>query len=385
MPDTVDSGSVLVTLLLCGLMGMLGQGIRAAVGLKNATRLNATPLAASGATQQASFNAAYFFLSMMIGFIAGVLAGLTIGLTNILKVNVGDMKVLLGIAAAGYAGTDFIENSFSIVIPGTTAPPPPQPAPAPPQISRGIDNPSLATLIEHTDALKTSILSLRDHTAALTASTPALPPFGTALHIVAPRVDIQTWTQPLATGFTQFGLTTDKRIAAAIGQFLVEAGDEFQELVEDLRYTTASRLCQIFPREFPTEADAEPFLDNPEALGNRVYANKLGNGNEASGDGFRFRGRGLIQLTGRNEYAEFGASIGMTAEQAADYCQSPMGAAVSGCWYLSSRGCLPFADSWNLDEITRRVNGRAMVDHAKRVAFSNAMLRALGGETQPGT
>jgi predicted chitinase len=67
----------------------------------------------------------------------------------------------------------------------------------------------------------------------------------------------------------------------------------------------------------------------------------------------------------------------MTAEQVSAYCETPEGAAISGCWYLSSRGCLPFADTWNLAEITRRVNGRKMLDHARRVKFSNAMLTEL--------
>jgi predicted chitinase len=183
----------------------------------------------------------------------------------------------------------------------------------------------------------------------------------------------------LSAAFTKFDMLTNKRMAAAIGQFLVEAGAAFQEIVENLRYTHASRIHNVFPKEFPTEADAEPFVNNPEALGNRAYANKLGNGNEASGDGFRFRGRGLIQLTGRDEYAEFGTTIGMTPEQAAQFCETPAGAAMSGCWYLSSRGCLPLADAWALSKITRKVNGAAMLGNDQRIAFSNAFLQALGG------
>jgi predicted chitinase len=67
----------------------------------------------------------------------------------------------------------------------------------------------------------------------------------------------------------------------------------------------------------------------------------------------------------------------MTAEQVSAYCETPEGAAISGCWYLASRGCLPLADAWNLAEITRRVNGRRMLEHAQRVKFSNAMLTEL--------
>src|SRR6266851_457806 len=106
------TGSILSALILCGLMGVLGQGARAAVGLKSASRLPSPQ-----ADQQTEFSAAYFVLSLMIGFIAGILAGLAIGIQNILNIDPGDIKVLLGIAASGYAGADFIENSLSIFIP----------------------------------------------------------------------------------------------------------------------------------------------------------------------------------------------------------------------------------------------------------------------------
>ncbi len=114
------TGSILSALILCGLMGVLGQGARAAVGLKSASRLPSPQ-----ADQQTEFSAAYFVLSLMIGFIAGILAGLAIGIQNILNIDPGDIKVLLGIAASGYAGADFIENSLSIFIPppgSSTAP-----------------------------------------------------------------------------------------------------------------------------------------------------------------------------------------------------------------------------------------------------------------------
>lgn len=138
---------------------------------------------------------------------------------------------------------------------------------------------------------------------------------------------------------------------------------------------------EVWPSTFRSEAAARLYEYQPEKLGNFIYANKLGNGDEASGDGYRFRGRGLIQLTGRDEYTEFGRAVGMTAEQVSDYCETPEGAAVSGCWYLSSRGCLPFADAWNLAEITLRVNGRKMQDHPKRVRYSESMLYELNKDS----
>jgi predicted chitinase len=88
---------------------------------------------------------------------------------------------------------------------------------------------------------------------------------------------------------------------------------------------------------------------------------------------------GRVQVTGRNEYTQFGATVGMTAGQASQYLETPAGAAMSGCWYLSSNGCLPLAEAWNISEITRRVNGSAMEANAQRIAYSNAILQALGG------
>jgi putative chitinase len=110
-----------------------------------------------------------------------------------------------------------------------------------------------------------------------------------------------------------------------------------------------------------------------------VYANVNGNGDAASGDGYRYRGRGLIQLTGRDQYAAFGRAIGRTPEEAAAYCATTEGAALSGCWYLSSNGCLPLADAWDIDAITRRVNGDAMEAAGLRRQYSDEMVSRLRG------
>jgi predicted chitinase len=374
MADPVSSGQVLSALLLSGLMGVLGQGVRAAVGLKGSRSPSS-----GRPDQQTAFSAAYFALSLMIGFTAGVLAGLVVGVDQLLSIDPTNMKILLGIAASGYAGADFIENSLSIIIPGTSAPTTQSPtAAAPPP---GTD-PQISALNTHTLALTNAVQQLSTISQHFsTVSAPAVilgtvPTFGPALSRVAPAIDRKAWEPALTQGFQKFALTNNQRIAAAIGQFLVEAGDSFEEVIENMSYS-AARMVQVWPSTFRTEADALPYAHQPEKLGNFIYANKLGNGNEASGDGYRFRGRGLIQLTGRSEYNEFGAAVGMTAEQVSDYCETPVGAAISGCWYLSARGCLPFADAWNLDQVTVLVNGRKKQDLARRVKFSNAMLAAL--------
>ena len=206
------------------------------------------------------------------------------------------------------------------------------------------------------------------------------------LAAVAPSVAGAVWVPALCAAFTKFDVNSDRRIAAALGQFLVEAGKALRDVTEDLDYTNASRLVAVFPDQFPTEAAAQPYVRDPKALGNFVYTNRLGNGDVASGDGFRFQGRGLIQITGRDAYAEFGASVGLSAEQAAAYCETTLGAAMSGCWYLAANACLPLADMWEISRITRRVNGPAMLANDERIAYSNAAYHSLCGVgTDPGT
>lgn len=217
------------------------------------------------------------------------------------------------------------------------------------------------------------------NTAAAPQAQDETIPLTSALSAAAPKVDVGTWVPALNAAFAKFAFNTGKRMAAAIGQFLVEAGDAFTAIAENLNYTHADRLAQIFPSVFANAQAAQPYVGNPVALGNHIYANRLGNGNEQSGDGYKFRGHGLIQLTGRAEYAQFGATIGKTADDAAAYCATPEGAAMSGCWFLSSRGCLPLADEWDISGITRIVNGKAMLQNAQRIAFANAVLKQLGG------
>lgn len=343
-------GTILLALLLCGFLGLLGQGVRAIVGLKNAGSLNSTT-----PNEQSEFSLAYLVLSLMIGFVAGVVAGLAMGLQDIIVVDPANWKLLLGIAASGYVGADFIENTMSLVIPGSkrapakrepppvyvppTAPPPRPAAYAPPA---------------------------HEGAKALAA----------AMRIVCPEANAAVWAPALVAAFSRFDFSNDRRRAAAMGQFLVEAGPALNEIVEDLDYS-AERACQVFPALFPTPAAAEPYCASPRLFADTVYAGINGNGDAASGDGYRFRGRGLIQLTGRDEYAAFGRAIDKTPEQAAEFCETTEGAATSGCWYLASNGCLPLADAWDIDAITLRVNGESMEAAGLRRQYSDEMVSQL--------
>ena len=345
---------VILALLLCGFLGVLGQGVRAIVGLKNAGSLNSTTPG-----EQAVFSLAYLALSLMIGFIAGVLAGIALNLETIITVDPSNWKLLVGIAGSGYIGADFIENAMSVVIPGTklqakaAVSPTPAPAPLPPRGSRKGPPPAPQT----------------DQDAkALTA----------AMRSVSPEADAAVWAPGLASAFHRFDFSNDRRKAAAMGQFLVEAGPALNGIVEDLDYSP-DRACEVWPALFPSPQAAAPYCGDPRRFADHVYAGVNGNGDAASGDGYRFRGRGLVQLTGRGEYEAFGRSIGKTAEEAADFCDTHEGAAWSGCWYLRSNGCLPLADAWDIDAITRRVNGPAMEAAGERRQYSDAMLNALRG------
>jgi predicted chitinase len=358
--SAIHSGSeVLAAIIICGLFGVIGQGIRAVLGLKKAN-LNGPQVG-----PQAQFSAAYFALSIMIGFIAGIVAGIITGLQNFINIDLNNMKLLLGIVASGYAGADFIESSLSLVLPNTNT------SGANPQTAPPASPPAAVPAPAPNAALVSEVF------AALPAPEVTADSLNTALGIVANSVNRATWVAPLIAAFDKFDMDTKKRVAVAMGQFLVEAGSAFQELIENLNYTHAERIAEVFPRSFPTVQSAEPYVGTPEALGNLVYANRLGNGDVKSGDGYLFRGRGLIQLTGRDEYSEFGATIGKSAEDAAAYCDTTEGAAMSGCWYLSSRGCLPLADQWQVDMVTKKVNGAAMLGKAQRLQYANDMLKRL--------
>ena len=214
-------------------------------------------------------------------------------------------------------------------------------------------------------------------------SDPDTTKLAAAIRAVALHADPVKWVPALQTGFAKYNLNTPQRQAAALGQFAVES-EGFSVVIEDTNYTHADRLMQIFPHEFPTLESAQAVVGNPRAIANTAYAGKLGNGDADSGDGWNFRGRGLIQLTGRAEYQQFADADmpGQPAEAAASYCESPEGVAVSGCWYLSSRGCLAFADNWQISDITRAVNGRAMLGNNERISAANVALKVLQGSGQ---
>jgi len=206
---------------------------------------------------------------------------------------------------------------------------------------------------------------------------PALPDVASALHSVLPAVNATIWLPALTGAFAKYEINTPLRIAAAMGQFVAEAGSGFTALRENMNYT-AAELLKIFPHEIPDQATADRYAGNAQAIGNLVYANRNGNDDVASGDGYTFRGGGLTQLTGRSNYQAFATAIGMEIDQLPDYVATPEGAALSACWYFSHGGCLPLADAWRLTDITRIVNDGALEGLATRIDYANRFRDAFG-------
>lgn len=182
------------------------------------------------------------------------------------------------------------------------------------------------------------------------------------------------WLEPLNKAFEQFQINTPKRQAAFLGQCMVESG-KFTHLVENLSYS-AKRLVEIFPKRFTLESAQAAVNKGKEAVAEGMYGMRKELGNVEPGDGGKFLGRGVIQLTGRANYKACGLGIGKDLEANPDYVATPEGAILSAAWYFKSHGLNELADSWNLDEVTRRINA-AKLGLAERKAFSEQALKAL--------
>jgi putative chitinase len=153
----------------------------------------------------------------------------------------------------------------------------------------------------------------------------------------------------------EYEINTPKRVAAFLAQCGHESGG-FVFVTENLNYS-ASGLQRVFPKYFPTHEIAKQYERNAKKIASKVYADRMGNGDEASGDGFKFRGRGILQLTGKNNYFWFAASLEITPEQAVDYLETFEGAAQSACWFWSENKLNRFVDADDFKGLTRAING----------------------------
>lgn len=181
---------------------------------------------------------------------------------------------------------------------------------------------------------------------------------------------------PLAAACQRFGINTPARVAGFLAQCRVESAG-FTALEESLFYRDAARIASIFRSRVRSIADAQRLVRNPKALANCVYANRLGNGDEASGDGWRFRGRGLKQLTGRANYADAAAALARPYITQPDLVAQPEDACLTAAWYWHTVKGNLLADSAQWDAITRAVNGPGMLQAELRRQYSEDGLQAL--------
>lgn len=179
------------------------------------------------------------------------------------------------------------------------------------------------------------------------------------LHELIPNNQyVDQWCQALNEIMPDYDINTPQRIAAFIAQCSHESAG-FTTLKENLNYR-ASTLRKVFPKYFPSDELANYYASLPnkqEAIANRVYANRMGNGPEESGDGYRYCGRGLIQLTGKENYSWFAASLEVPVEEAASYLQTFEGAVQSACWFWETNNLNRFADAGDIKGLTKAING----------------------------
>ena len=181
------------------------------------------------------------------------------------------------------------------------------------------------------------------------------------------------WDIPLNQVFVKYDIGTPKRQAAFIGQCAVESAN-FTRLQENLNYS-AQRLTQVWFSRFPNVSMAEPYAHNPEKLANFVYAGRMGNLQD--GDGWKFHGRGLIQLTGRENYANCGSGIGVDIIDNPDLLLTPKYAALSAGWFWNKKGLNALADTQEYGTMTRRING-GLTGLEERIAKITKTLQVLG-------
>ena len=163
------------------------------------------------------------------------------------------------------------------------------------------------------------------------------------------------WLGPLEETFAKYDISTPQRQSSFIGQCAHESGN-FRILEENLNYS-ATRLMAVWPSRFPSLDVADQYANNPEKLANKIYSGRMGNGNEESGEGYAYRGRGLIQMTGKEAYANCGSGLGMDLIGDPDRLLDPQYAALSAGWVWNKKGLNDLADTGDYETMTKRING----------------------------
>lgn len=186
---------------------------------------------------------------------------------------------------------------------------------------------------------------------------------------------VKQWHHALAQLLPDYEINTPQRIAAFIAQCAHESGG-FTALKENLNYKAVT-LRKIFGKYFPTDELAQRYAGKQADIANLVYANRMGNGPPESGDGYRYCGRGLIQLTGKDNYSWFAASLQIPVEEASAYLETFEGAAQSACWFWETNNLNQWADKGDILTLTKRINGGTIGLEDRKIHYEHA-LQVLG-------
>jgi putative chitinase len=189
----------------------------------------------------------------------------------------------------------------------------------------------------------------------------------------AAEEDLELYVDPLNVACEEFEITSIKRLAA----FCAQIGHESMHLrvvEENLNYS-AEGLMRIFPKYF-RDVDPGSYARKPQKIANRVYANRMGNGPPESGDGWKYRGRGLIQLTGKHNYSECAEGLDIDIVEDPDYLLTPEGACRSAGWFWYTRGINQIADKGDIVAVSIKVNG-GTIGLKERIAIYNRAIKVL--------
>jgi len=178
------------------------------------------------------------------------------------------------------------------------------------------------------------------------------------------------WLSAINATFERFEINTPKRQAAFLGQCGHES-NSFRTVEENLNYRAAA-LQATWPSRFDA-AKALECEHKPEMIANIAYGNRMGNGPETSGDGWKFHGRGLIQLTGRTNYEVFAADIGMNVDAAVEYLSTPEGAAMSAGWFWNKHNLNKWSDEQDVLTVTKKINGGTIGFEERKELFEEAL------------
>jgi putative chitinase len=181
------------------------------------------------------------------------------------------------------------------------------------------------------------------------------------------------WLEPLLETFEKYDINTPKRQACFIGQAMHESGG-FKHLVENLNYS-ALGLMRTWASRFPDLETADKYAHNAEKIANKVYSGRMGNTED--GDGFAYRGRGIFQLTGKENYKNCSDGIGVDLIANPELLQEPRCATLSAGWYWNKRNLNQYADTMDIETITKKING-GVIGLDDRKAKINKVLDILG-------